>query len=83
MANEIRHLFTGGADGVGELSVTMSTRTLVRWANLVSAYKSGIDPLPYALSQSLTAKAKPYEREAIERIGNDIFGQDWRPSQNP
>ncbi len=83
MANEIRNLFVGGPDGAGELSVTMSTRTLVRWANLVAAYKSGIDPLPYALSQSLTARAKPYEREAIERIGNDIFGQDWRPSQHP
>jgi len=80
LANEVRKQFVGGPDELGVLSVTMSTRTLVRWASLAAAYRSGIDPLPYALAEALTNKARPHEKEAIERIGNDIFGQDWRPS---
>ena len=33
----------------------------------------------YALSQALTARAEPEQREAINRIAADIFGDYWEP----
>ena len=39
VANEIRKLFVGSTDGLGSLSVTMSTRTLQCWTNLMVTYK--------------------------------------------
>ena len=39
VANEIRKVFVGGQDGAGELSLTLSTRGLLRWAGLAAAFK--------------------------------------------
>ena len=77
VANEIRRLFIGGVDGAGELSVTMSTRTLVRWVNLMIAYKRAPNALAYSLDRALTLRAEPAQREAIHRIAQDVFGDAW------
>lgn len=77
VANEIRRLFVGGTDGAGELSVTMSTRTLVRWTNLMIAYKRAPNALSYSLDRALTLRAEPAQREAIHRIAKDVFGDAW------
>ena len=77
VANQIRRLFVGGSDGAGELSVTMSTRTLVRWTNLMIAYKRAPNALAYSLDRSLTLRAEPAQREAIHRIAKDVFGDSW------
>jgi cobaltochelatase CobS len=77
VANEIRRLFVGGTDGAGELSVTMSTRTLVRWTNLMIAYKRAPNALVYSLDRALTLRAEPAQREAIHRIAKDVFGDAW------
>lgn len=77
VANEIRKLFIGGADSAGELSVTMSTRTLVRWTNLMIAYKRAPNALAYSLDRALTLRAEPAQREAIHRIAQDVFGDAW------
>ncbi|MBS3951721.1 AAA family ATPase [Methylicorpusculum oleiharenae] len=77
VANEIRRLFVGGTDGSGELSVTMSTRTLVRWTNLMIAYKRAPNALAYSLDRALTLRAEPAQREAIHRIAKDVFGDTW------
>jgi cobaltochelatase CobS len=77
VANEIRRLFVGGTDGAGELSVTMSTRTLVRWTNLMIAYKRAPNALAYSLDRALTLRAEPSQREAIHRIAKDVFGDSW------
>lgn len=77
VANEIRRLFVGGSDGAGELSVTMSTRTLVRWTNLMIAYKRAPNALEYSLDRALTLRAEPAQREAIHRIAKDVFGDAW------
>jgi len=77
VANEIRRLFVGGSDGAGELSVTMSTRTLVRWTNLMIAYKRAPNALAYSLDRALTLRAEPAQREAIHRIAKDVFGDSW------
>ena len=77
VANQIRRLFVGGSDGAGELSVTMSTRTLVRWTNLMIAYKRAPNALAYSLDRALTLRAEPAQREAIHRIAKDVFGDAW------
>jgi len=77
VANEIRRLFVGASDGAGELSVTMSTRTLVRWTNLMIAYKRAPNALSYSLDRALTLRAEPAQREAIHRIAKDVFGDSW------
>ena len=77
VANEIRKVFVGGPDGSGMLSVTLSTRGLVRWASLVATFKSAPNALAYSLDRALAFRAEPSEREAIHRIAKDIFGDDW------
>jgi len=78
VANQIRKVFIGGADGGGMLSVTLSTRGLVRWASLVATFKSAPNALAYSLDRALTFRAEPAEREAIHRIAKDVFGDDWQ-----
>ena len=77
VANEVRRLFMGQADAGRELTVTLSTRTLVRWARLALTFKGAPQPLAYALDQALTARAEPEQREAIHRIAADVFGDLW------
>jgi cobaltochelatase CobS len=82
VANAIRNQFLGesgtGADGT--LSITMSTRTLVRWAKLAFDFRQHATPLQYALSMSLTNRAEPSEKEAIEKIAQGILGDQWNPN---
>ena len=81
LANEVRRLFTGSTDGNGEgeaqLSVTLSTRGLVRWARLSLRFQGAPRVFEYALEQALTARVEPAERQAIHRIANDVFGELW------
>lgn len=83
VAGEIRRLFMGaGAEGGPELTVTMSTRTLVRWATLSLAFKGAPKAIEYALTQALTARAEPEQKEAIHRIAEDVLGQQlWDPEE--
>ena len=81
VANEVRRLFLGEpgseiANG-GELTLTLSTRTLVRWARLTVTFKGAPNPLAYALEQALTARAAAEERTAIHRIAADVLGPLW------
>jgi cobaltochelatase CobS len=77
VAEEIRRLFMGSDTEAGELTVTMSTRTLVRWATLSLTFKGAPNVFHYALQQALTARAEPEQREAIHRIAADVFGHYW------
>ncbi len=78
VANQIRKVFIGGQDGTGMLSVTLSTRGLMRWALLMASFKGAPNALAYSLDRALTFRADPSEREAIHRIAQDIFGTDWQ-----
>ena len=80
VANAIRRLFIGGGETGAELSITLSTRTLVRWARLTLAFKGAPNAVEYALERALTARAEPEQREAIHRIAADVFGDHWEPS---
>ena len=76
VANEVRKLFVG-EDGTGILSLTLSTRGLLRWAALTVAFKGAPNALEYALDRALTLRAEPEQRLAIHRIAADVFGEDW------
>lgn len=77
VAAEVRRLFLGTTEGEPELTVTMSTRTLVRWACLSLTFKGAPNVFAYALQQALTARAEPEQREAIHRLCADVFGDYW------
>ncbi|MFE8033003.1 AAA family ATPase [Thiohalocapsa marina] len=84
VANEVRRLFLGeqSPEGMaqpagGELTLTLSTRALVRWARLTVTFKGAPNPLAYALDQALTARAAAEERAAIHRIAADVLGALW------
>jgi len=80
VAKEARRLFQGDLNGdQTELTVTMSTRTLVRWASLSVTFKGAPQVFHYALNQALTARAEPEQREAIHKIAEGIFGDLWHP----
>ena len=82
LANEVRRLFTGSSDGTGEgeaqLSCTLSTRGLVRWAKLSLRFQGAPRVFEYALEQTLTARVEPAEKQAIHRLAEDISGDLWR-----
>lgn len=82
VANEIRRLFVGGQDGSGELSLTMSTRTLFRWVILGITFKRKANALEIALDRALTFRAEASQREAIHRIAKDVFGDNWTTAQS-
>lgn len=77
VANEVRRLFTGDSGVDSTLSITMSTRALCRWAELTVDYRNAGNPLEYALRLSLTSKAEPEQKEAIEELARSIFGDAW------
>ncbi|WP_024608566.1 AAA family ATPase [Pseudoalteromonas sp. TAB23] len=77
-ANEIRRLFMGESGDDGEIGVTMSTRTLVRWAKLSLQFRGAPNTLKYALEQALLTRSSKEESEAILRISKDVFGEQWR-----
>ncbi|MBK1736271.1 hypothetical protein CKO15_13580 [Halorhodospira abdelmalekii] len=80
VAHEVRRLFVGEERGAAQLTVTMSTRTLVRWGLLVTTFKGAPNVFEYALTQALTARAEPEQREAIHQIAADVFGEYWQRS---
>lgn len=80
LANEVREQFVGTGRAGATLSVTFSTRTLIRWAGLFLTYsRSSIDgpKLQYTLERALTARAAPHEAEAIHEIARMVFAEYW------
>lgn len=77
IANDVRKLFVGNAADGQPLSITMSTRTLVRWCKLTVQFRGAPNALEFALNQALLIRAIPEDREAILRIAKDVFGDSW------
>lgn len=80
VAKEIRRLFVGNNDGGDAIEVTMSPRTLIRWAEtipmLAGIEAKGINSVHYALEFVLTNR--PIEartKQAIHKILQDKLGQ--------
>ena len=72
-ADEVRKLFVGG-----QIEVTLSTRTLIRWAKMAEFFKplaaQGKNPLLHSLERALSFRAEPESRSALAEIAQRIFG---------
>ncbi len=77
IANSIRRQHQGEDESGGYLSVTMSTRTLLRWGRIACAYtQHGIStPLKDALHESLLNRCDKTQRVAIDKIASSVFGE--------
>ncbi len=82
VANAIRKQFLGesGTGEDGKLAVTMSTRTLFRWAKLAMDFRQHPTPLKYSMEMSLTLRADVSDALAIEKIASGILGEQWNPT---
>ena len=81
VANEVRRVFTGGGDSGFDLTVTFSTRTLVRWASMLMQFRSAPNAPEYTLQRSLLNRASDSEAEAIRKIAEARFGDLWKSDQ--
>lgn len=72
-AEQVRRLFVAG-----QIEVTLSTRTLVRWAKLAEFFRpltaQGKDPFRHALERALSFRAEPESQSALAEIAQRIFG---------
>lgn len=79
VANKFRSLFMGESDAEGAIEVTMSTRTLVRWAKLTyfmhNRANDKVNPAIYALDPALGLRASPETREALKETAQRMFGE--------
>lgn len=76
VANLIRTAFKQGTDQ--QLTLTMSTRVLKRWARQAEAFRSAPNPLAYALEIAILRRAGEVEREIVTRFCRDVFGPQWK-----
>jgi cobaltochelatase CobS len=78
VANEIRGMFMGEDGNPGAIEVTMSTRTLLRWAHMSWFFqaksRTGVNPLDYALDRALANRANPETKRALHEIVQRHFG---------
>lgn len=72
VANDVRKVFMGESDKDEAIELTMSTRTLVRWARMQVVFagvaQHGESPNRYALERALTWRATPETKAFIEGI---------------
>ncbi len=83
-ANEVRKLFMGelssnplDAMTANACEVTLSTRTLIRWADLAIRFQplanQGIQPISYALDRALAFRASKESRAMLHELAQRIF----------
>ena len=77
LANDVRKSFMGQNDEGITLAVTLSTRTLVRWAYLIQDFRGEATQLSSALNRALLFRAELSDRKAINQIGVTVFGPQW------
>lgn len=73
LANAVRNQFLGEDGRGGSLGVTLSTRTLIRWAYLTSTSVAK-RPIMHALERSLLFRCEPRDRAAVVALAANIFG---------
>lgn len=77
VANSVRnqHMGLGG----NYLSVTLSTRTVLRWARISCGYvQVGVkNPTQEALNESLLNRCDKTQKIAISKIAQSVFGGEW------
>ena len=88
-ANEIRRLFMGEAGNsynANSIEITLSTRTLIRWADLTLRYqplaKQGIAPVTYALDRALALRASRETKTMLHELAQRIFPTQTKNGSN-
>lgn len=80
LANKVRTVFKGEEDADTDLSVTFSTRTLIRWAIQTQRNQGAPCPLSYSLDRALLNRcANAEEKEAINTWAIALFGSSFNP----
>lgn len=83
LANKVRSVFKGDEESNVELSVTFSTRTLIRWAIQTQRNKGANCPLSYSLDRALLNRcSEDEEREAIQTWAIAMFGSSFKPADS-
>lgn len=78
VANDIRKAFLGDDSSAGgELTTTMSTRTLLRWIRLSMRFRGSPNNLQYGLEQALLRRLDAAEKMAIAQIAKVRLGENW------
>jgi cobaltochelatase CobS len=82
-AGEVRRLFMGEQENSHSrqsIEVTLSTRALLRWAQLALRYQplagQGIKPIHYALDRALGFRACPETRAMLHELAQRVFPLD-------
>ena len=75
LANAVRNQFLGSDGRGGSLGVTLSTRTLVRWAYL-TVTSTAKRPLLYALERALLFRCEPQDRMTVLSLAANYFGAE-------
>ena len=79
LANDIRALLKGDDDPMTRrLSVTMSTRTLIRWGKLAEVFQGAPNVMKFSLEQALLLRADPADQQTINALGKAVFGAKWQ-----
>lgn len=77
-ANDIRELFMGESDEADRIEVTMTTRTLCRWARMTAFFRGmaakGVKPVEHALERALANRANPTTKTVIMETVRAHFG---------
>lgn len=82
LAQKVRSVFKGNEDTGTDLSVTFSTRTLIRWAIQTQRSQGAPCPLSYALDRALLNRcSSKEEKEAINTWAIALFGGSFLPEQ--
>ena len=85
-ANDVRTQFMGNSTAHDALDVTLSTRTLIRWAELTVAFqplaKQGISPVRYAMDRALGFRASATSRAALVEMVRRYFPQNADMTEN-
>jgi cobaltochelatase CobS len=87
-AGEVRRLFMGEQGNThsrNNIEITLSTRTLLRWANLTLRYQplagQGIQPVRYALDRALGFRACPESRAMLHELAQRMFPDKSKEKQ--
>ena len=87
VAHEIRAMFIGESDRAEALPITLSTRTLGRWARMTWSYRgaqgSGVDPVYYALDRALLNAVRDTQPEVYKAVLTVVEGKLGRGADSP
>lgn len=77
VANRIRKQFMANSDAADAMEITMSTRSLLRWAKMMLLFAKVEHPVHYALERALTNRATKETKVAIHEVVHQVFGDPF------